>query len=119
MRLYRLALSSGLWCIEPSEAAASAGGLPTERPKWGDLYFENMQMNVSRGIVHGVVGDVKIEASRKALPMAPVLADVLRDWKDRSKYRGPDNWMFASPRMHGKQPLWPDMLLKYHIRPAQ
>jgi integrase len=86
--------------------------------KWSDLDFQKMQMNVSRGIVRGVVGDVKTEASRKALPMAPVLADVLRDWKDRSKYSGPDDWVFASSRMHGKQPLWPDMLLKYHIRPA-
>jgi len=86
--------------------------------KWGDLDFQKMQMNVSRGIVRGVVGDVKTEASRKALPMAPVLADVLRDWKDRSDYSGTEDWVFASPRMHGKQPLWPDMLLKNHIRPA-
>jgi integrase len=86
--------------------------------KWGDLDFENMQMNVSRGIVHGVVGNLKTEASRKDLPMVAVLAEVLRDWKDRSQYNAPDDWVFASPRMHGKQPLWPDTLLKDHIRPA-
>ena len=44
--------------------------------------------------------------------------EVLRDWKDRSQYNAPDDWVFASPRMHGKQPLWPDTLLKDHIRPA-
>jgi integrase len=86
--------------------------------KWGDLDFENMQMNVSRGIVHGVVGNLKTEASRKDLPMVAVLAEVLRNWKDRSQYNAPDDWVFASPRMYGKQPLWPDTLLKDHIRPA-
>jgi site-specific recombinase XerD len=28
------------------------------------------------------------------------------------------DWIFASSRMHGKQPLWPEAVLKNHIRPA-
>jgi len=41
-----------------------------------------------------------------------------RDWKNGSEYDGPNDWVFASPRMHCKQPLWPDMVLRDYIRPA-
>jgi integrase len=86
--------------------------------KWSDLDFEKLEINISRAVVHQVLGDVKTEASEKPVPMTSVLADVLRDWKGRSKYGGSDDWVFASDRKHGKQPLWPDTLLKNHIRPA-
>ena len=28
------------------------------------------------------------------------------------------DWVFASPRMKGKQPYWPDNLMKRYIRPV-
>lgn len=86
--------------------------------QWGDLDFEKAEMNVVRGIVHQVVGEVKTEASQKPVPMTPVLAAVLSDWKAQAKYSRPVDWVFASDRMKGTQPLWPDTLLKNHIRPA-
>jgi site-specific recombinase XerD len=30
----------------------------------------------------------------------------------------PSDWFFASPTMRGKQPNWPDNLMKRHIRPV-
>jgi integrase len=39
-------------------------------------------------------------------------------WKESSKYRNPDDWIFASPRVHGTQPFWPDIVLQKIIRPA-
>jgi hypothetical protein len=30
----------------------------------------------------------------------------------------PHDWVFASPTMKGKQPYWPDNLMKRYIRPV-
>ena len=39
-------------------------------------------------------------------------------WKESSKYRAPSDWIFASPRVGGKQPFWPDIVLQKIVRPA-
>lgn len=43
--------------------------------------------------------------------------DLLR-WRRISPYPMPGDWIFASPTMRGKQPYWPDNLMKRYIRPA-
>jgi site-specific recombinase XerD len=42
----------------------------------------------------------------------------LVDWQQQTKYREVDDWVFASPRLHGRYPYWPAMLLTRTIRPA-
>jgi site-specific recombinase XerD len=39
-------------------------------------------------------------------------------WKETTRYAGPDDWIFASPRAKGKKPFYPDMAMVKHIRPA-
>jgi integrase len=46
------------------------------------------------------------------------LADELMYWQQQSKYQEANDWVFASPRMHGRYPYWPAMLLTRTIRPA-
>jgi hypothetical protein len=42
------------------------------------------------------------------------MAEALLRWRRQSAYAMPD---FASETMRGKQPFWPDNLMKCHIRP--
>jgi len=42
----------------------------------------------------------------------------LEFWREKSKYHGVDDWVFASPRCYGRHPYWPAMLLTRTIRPA-
>jgi integrase len=86
--------------------------------KWGDTDFGALEVRLSRGVVDGVVGTMKTEASRKPIPLDAGLADVLLDWRGRSAYAGQDDWLFASPRMRGMKPYSPDTLLSKVIRPA-
>lgn len=86
--------------------------------KWGDIDFDKLEINLSRGVVDGVVGTMKTEASRKPIPLDSGLAEVLLDWQGRSEYRGQNDWLFASPRMKGEKPYSPDTLLSKVIRPA-
>src|SRR6266852_3256779 len=86
--------------------------------KWGDVEFENLQITVQRSIYRNVVGNCKTEASKKPVPMDPILASELWAWKQHSSYNQPYDWVFASPRTRGKNPYWPDIILTRIVRPA-
>ena len=46
------------------------------------------------------------------------LATALRDWSTQSPYGQPEDWVFASPKMKGTQPYWPETPLKCFVLPA-
>ena len=46
------------------------------------------------------------------------LAAVLDYWRAQTWYRQPEDWVFASPKMHGEQPYWPETLLRCYVQPA-
>jgi len=50
--------------------------------------------------------------------MDQYMADYLLHWRRLCPYPMDDDWVFASPRMHGRQPYWPDNLMKRSIKPA-
>jgi integrase len=86
--------------------------------RWQDVDFETKVVNVTRSIWHNVVGDTKTEASRKPVPLHPVVVEELKLWKAESIYQANSDFLFPSIRKNGSQPLQPDMILKRHIRPA-
>jgi len=86
--------------------------------KWKDVNFETLVVSVTRSIFHQVVGQCKTEASRKPVPLDSYMAEDLWRWKKITPYKEPEDWIFASPRMSGAQPYWPDSLLRRHIRTA-
>jgi len=86
--------------------------------KWGDIEFESQQIKVQRSIYGNVVGNCKTEASKKPVPMDPILAAELWAWRQYSSYNQPYDWVFASPRTKGKNPYWPDVILSRIVRPA-
>ena len=86
--------------------------------KWSDIDFDQLQIQVSRSIVHQVVGRCKTEASRKPVPLDAAVAEEVWLWKQSTIYNQPEDWVFASIRMNGKQPLWPDSLRSKILQPA-
>jgi integrase len=86
--------------------------------KWRDVDFSNLRLDVLRSIYLRHLGDCKTEASRKPVPLDERLAADLWVWNETSRYRQPDDWIFASPRTQGKYPFWPDAVLQKVIRPA-
>jgi integrase len=42
----------------------------------------------------------------------------LQEWRAQTAYRQDEDWVFASPKMHGKQPYWPETLLRCYVQPA-
>lgn len=86
--------------------------------KWHDIDFQKNEINVTRSIVFQVVGPCKTEASQKPVPLDSRLAEALNVWRAHTKYRQPEDWVFASPAVRGKKPYWGQCLMRTIIRPA-
>jgi integrase len=86
--------------------------------KWGDIDFAQRSMYVTRSIVYGVIGPCKTESSQKPVPIHPILADALLQWRKCSRYTKPDDWVFASNRYRGSRPFWGQAILRKYIRPV-
>lgn len=86
--------------------------------RWRDIDFELMQANVTHSVWHNVEGDTKTEASRKPVPLHPIVIEELKQWKLATLYRSDNDYLFPSIAKNGSQPIQPDMILKRHIRPA-
>ena len=86
--------------------------------KWRDVNFLTNEISVTRSIVMQKVGPCKTEASQKPIPLDPCLAKTMRRWRKQCKYRGPDDWIFASPEVGGLQPYWGQPIMRKLVRPA-
>ena len=86
--------------------------------KWEDIDFETGQLQPSRSIVRQHVGKTKTEASRNIIPVDEHLLADLRAWRRETPYAENGDYIFASPKMKGKQPLWLDTVIKKIIKPA-
>jgi len=86
--------------------------------RWDDIDFTNLEIRVTESIRHQVLGVCKTEASAKPVPMDAYMAEDLKRWRKTCAYPMDTDWVFASPRMKGKQPYWPDNLMKRYIKPA-
>lgn len=65
--------------------------------KWSEIDFDKKQINITRGIVYGVVGKCKSKASAKPVPLDSVLADALRNWQLATPFNNDDDWVFCKP----------------------
>jgi integrase len=72
--------------------------------KWADVDWLNETLRVERGIVQQVVDEVKTDESRKTLTIAQDLLNVLKAWKQTTRFSTPENWIFASPYQLGRLP---------------
>jgi integrase len=86
--------------------------------RWSDTNFFTMEVAVTRSCVRNRFGNTKTAASRKPVPLHESVRDVLSEWRGVSPYNADDDFLFPSVRMSGKQPLFPDMVLKKIIRPG-
>jgi integrase len=72
--------------------------------RWRDVDWFNSKLNVERGIVNQIVGDVKTDGSRRLMTLDQELLVVLRTWKQNSHFQTTEDWIFASPLKLGRLP---------------
>src|SRR5260370_4820243 len=86
--------------------------------QWCDIDFDKRTLNVRKSIWQQHVGPVKTEESEKVMPLDDeMITDLLR-WRRETRYAKEGDWIFASNRMKGRQPLWPEAIMRNYIRPA-
>jgi len=86
--------------------------------KWCDVLWDDLTLLVRRGIVTGVVSDVKTKYSNASIPLDPALAEVLLNWQRKTFFKNPQDWVFASPFVKGRMPWYPWGVERRHIIPA-
>ena len=80
--------------------------------------FIGGRIEITRSVVDQVVGKCKTEASKKPVVIDEHIAQALIAWRQESTYTAPDDWVWASLRKKGKQPLWLSTIMRYYIQPA-
>ncbi len=80
--------------------------------------LERIALNVRKSIWQQHLGPVKTEESEKVMPLDDEMIAVLLRWRSETPYAGDQDWIFASARMKGRQPLWPEAIERNYIRPA-
>ena len=86
--------------------------------QWCDIDFGKKTLNIRKSIWQQHLGPVKTDESEKVMPLDDeMIADLLR-WRSETPYAGDQDWIFASGRMKGRQPLWPEAIERNYIRPA-
>ena len=85
---------------------------------WKDVNAVNLEVTVLRSCVRNRFGDGKNTASRRPVPLHPLVLESLLEWKRESVYKAEADFDFASIRLKVKKPMGPDNLLKRYIRPA-
>jgi integrase len=87
--------------------------------QWRDVDYANQRINLRRVWVDNkVVERMKTEQSEAPATMSPTLAEVLKCWHQQTPYAQPNDWIFASSRLKGRQPRTASILAADHLRPA-
>jgi integrase len=86
--------------------------------RWSDILWSDGQIRVSKRWAKGEDGETKTAASNGYVPMHPVLAQYLEDWRAQSPYSKVNDFVFPSLVKDGKVPIWASIFVRSHLRPA-
>jgi len=81
--------------------------------------YANQRISLHRvWLDNKVVERMKTEQSEAPATMSPTLAEVLKCWHLETPYAQPNDWIFASSRLKGRQHRTASILAADHLRPA-
>ena len=86
--------------------------------QWRDIDVENQCIYVRRAYVYGRFGKPKSKASKRPVPLHPLLAAHLLNWRRETPYSKEEDLVFPSFKLKGTKPPRANMLLSDHLRPA-
>jgi hypothetical protein len=68
------------------------------------MEWRRREISIERGVVKQIPDTVKAEASHRA-PVSGGLLNMLKQWRQTTQFSSPEDWVFASPRKLGRQPI--------------
>lgn len=72
--------------------------------KWKDIDWLNGELRLQRAVVKQIEDEVKTVHSSKPLSLDTRILHLLKQHKQNSIFTDPEDWVFASPKKHGKLP---------------
>jgi integrase len=106
---WTLALLHAVTAMRPEEGFAL---------KWRDIDWVQNQINISRAWSKGAETKGKNNLALAPVPMHPVLANFLRQWRAQSPYWKDEDWIFPSLTSDGRIPRSASTAAKDYLRPA-
>ncbi len=86
--------------------------------RWSDIDKAHSCIRVTRAYLYGKFGPPKSKASKKPVPLHPLLANALDDWRKETPYSADYDFVFPSMLLKGKKPPRANMLVADHLQPA-
>jgi integrase len=86
--------------------------------KWGDIDFVQKIFKPERSVVKMRIGKLKTKGSADPVPLDASVIEELVKWRSETPYAADDDFVFASPKMKGKQPYWMSRIMQHFIRPT-
>src|SRR5271166_3233333 len=86
--------------------------------RWADILWNEEKIRVSKRWSDGREGPTKTDASDGYVPLHPLLARHLQDWRERTPYASATDFVFPSFRRGGRVPLSASIFVADHLRPA-
>lgn len=86
--------------------------------RWADLQWEQSRIGVTKRWSKGKDGPTKTRKSEGHVPLHPILAVYLKEWRDHTPYAKDTDFVFPSLKAEGKVPLSPAVFVANHLRTA-
>lgn len=86
--------------------------------RWADILWLEERIRVSKRWANGKDGETKTEASDGFVPLHPVLANHLQQWRCQTPHKKDTDFVFPSFKARGRVPLSSSIFVSDHLRPA-
>lgn len=86
--------------------------------RWADILWNESRIRISKRWAKGEDGETKTESSDGYVPLHPLLAAQLRQWRQQTPYAKEMDFVFPSMKAKGKLPLYASTFVADHLRPA-
>lgn len=87
--------------------------------RWRHVKWDENKIFIEQVFRRGeIVKRTKTKASKAPVPMCEALAAMLIELRQQSPYNGEEDFVFASPYLEGKQPLWGQTMNANFVKPA-
>jgi len=87
--------------------------------RWRHVLWHDSKISIEQVFRRGeILNRTKTKASKAPVPMCEALAATLNELRHQTEYGKDEDFVFASPTLKGKQPLWGQTMNAQFVKPA-
>jgi len=87
--------------------------------RWRHVLWQENKISIEQVFRRGeILKRTKTKASKAPVPMCEALATTLSELRQQTEYNKDEDFVFASPTLDGKQPLWGQTMNAQFVKPA-